>query len=55
MWWLLKHHPERYFSYPDIAQMFRRSDHTTILSGVRAHERRYGNERGGVYWPEDEA
>lgn len=39
LWYRLYHHPERYFSYPDIGKGFKRN-HTTIISGVRAHEKR---------------
>jgi chromosomal replication initiation ATPase DnaA len=39
VWWRLRHHPERFYSYHDIARLFAR-DHATIIGGVAAHERR---------------
>jgi chromosomal replication initiation ATPase DnaA len=39
VWWRIRHHPEREYSYPEIAQLFAR-DHTTIMAGISAHERR---------------
>lgn len=39
VWWLIRHDAERYFSRQDLAQLFAR-DHTTILAGIAAHERR---------------
>jgi chromosomal replication initiator protein len=39
VWWLLRHHPELQFSFADIGRLFDR-DHTTIMAGVCAHERR---------------
>jgi len=39
IWWLLRHHPELNFSFADIGRLFDR-DHTTIMAGVDAHERR---------------
>jgi chromosomal replication initiation ATPase DnaA len=41
IWWLLRHHPELHFSFADIGRLFDR-DHTTIMAGVCAHERRRG-------------
>jgi chromosomal replication initiation ATPase DnaA len=41
IWWLLRHHPELHFSFADIGRLFGR-DHTTIMAGVGAHERRRG-------------
>jgi chromosomal replication initiation ATPase DnaA len=38
-WWRIRYHPERHYSYPEIAQLFARN-HTTIMAGVYAHERR---------------
>jgi len=40
LWWLLRHDPQRHFSYPELGRLFRR-DHTTVLHGVAVHERRY--------------
>jgi chromosomal replication initiation ATPase DnaA len=42
VWWRLRHHPERYYSYPEIARLFAR-DHATIIAGIGAHERRMAN------------
>jgi chromosomal replication initiation ATPase DnaA len=39
VWWRLRHHPDRYYSYPEIARLFAR-DHATIIAGISAHERR---------------
>jgi chromosomal replication initiation ATPase DnaA len=39
IWWRIRNHPERRYSYPEIAQLFAR-DHTTIMAGIDAHERR---------------
>ena len=39
VWWRIRNHPERHYSYPEIAQLFAR-DHTTIKAGIDAHERR---------------
>ena len=35
----MRHHPERHYSYPEIARLFAR-DHTTIMAGISAYERR---------------
>ena len=40
LWWLVRHHPERYYSYPEIARLFCR-DPSTVVCGVAAHQRRY--------------
>jgi chromosomal replication initiation ATPase DnaA len=40
LWWLIRRHPERSYSFLEIARFFGR-DHTTVLHGVAAHERRY--------------
>jgi chromosomal replication initiation ATPase DnaA len=39
LWWQIRHHPGRAYSFPDIAALFDRT-HTTIMAGVQAHERR---------------
>ena len=39
VWWRIRHHPERHYSYPEIARLFVR-DHTTIIAGIDAHARR---------------
>jgi chromosomal replication initiation ATPase DnaA len=36
VWWRLRNHPERHYSYPEIARLFAR-DHTTSID---AHQRR---------------
>jgi chromosomal replication initiation ATPase DnaA len=38
-WWRIRNHPERHYSYPEIARLFAR-DHSTIKAGINAHERR---------------
>lgn len=42
-WWRLRHHPERSYSFEEIARIFGRH-HTTVIAGVAAHARRL--ERG---------
>jgi chromosomal replication initiation ATPase DnaA len=44
VWWRLRTDPERYFSLLEIARLFGR-DHTTVLAGVAAHERRTSRQR----------
>jgi chromosomal replication initiation ATPase DnaA len=44
-WWRLRHHPERYYSFFEIARLFGRH-HTTIMAGVTAHAHRL--ERGAA-------
>jgi chromosomal replication initiation ATPase DnaA len=39
VWWRIRYHPERYYSYPEIARLFAR-DHATIIAGIAAYERR---------------
>jgi len=39
LWWLVRHHPERRYSYPEIARLFRRNP-SSVVCGVAAHERR---------------
>jgi chromosomal replication initiation ATPase DnaA len=39
VWWRIRHHPERNYSYPEIARLFAR-DSTTVIAGINAHERR---------------
>jgi chromosomal replication initiation ATPase DnaA len=39
VWWRIRHHPERSYSYPEIARLFAR-DHSTIIAGISAHGRR---------------
>lgn len=38
IWYALRHHSERRYSYPDLGRLFGR-DHSTIIYGVRAYER----------------
>lgn len=38
LWWLIRHHPDRRYSYAEIACIVG-CDHATILQGVAAHER----------------
>jgi chromosomal replication initiation ATPase DnaA len=39
VWWRIRHHPERHYSYPEIARLFAR-DHTTVMAGISAYQRR---------------
>ena len=39
LWWRIRHHPDRYYSLPEIGRLFGK-DHTTILAGIEAHARR---------------
>ncbi len=36
VWWHIRHHPDRQYSYPEIARLFGR-DHTTVMAGIHAH------------------
>ena len=38
LWWLIRHHPERRYSYAEIARIVG-CDHATIVHGVAAHQR----------------
>jgi chromosomal replication initiation ATPase DnaA len=38
LWWLMRHYPERCYSYSEIARMVCR-DHATVLHGVTTHGR----------------
>jgi len=38
LWWLIRHHPERQYSFCEIARMVG-YDHATIIHGVAAHQR----------------
>ena len=40
LWWLVRHHPERRYSYHEIARLFRREP-STVVCGVAAHHKRY--------------
>jgi chromosomal replication initiation ATPase DnaA len=47
LWWRIRPHPERRYSYPEIARLFDR-DHTTVLAGIEAHRRRIAaDDRSG--------
>jgi chromosomal replication initiation ATPase DnaA len=37
-WWLIRHHPERHYSFCEIARIVGR-DHATVVHGVAAHQR----------------
>ena len=40
LWWLIRHHPERCYSYSEIARLVHRH-HASILHGIAAHQRRH--------------
>lgn len=40
LWWLIRNHPQRCYSFPEIASIVGR-DPTTVLYGVAAHQRRH--------------
>jgi chromosomal replication initiation ATPase DnaA len=39
LWWLIRHHPHRCYSWSEIARIVQR-DPASVLHGVAAHERR---------------
>ena len=39
VWWRMRHHPERFYSLLEIAQLFGRN-HATVKAGIEAHGRR---------------
>jgi chromosomal replication initiation ATPase DnaA len=39
LWWEIRNHPDRCYSYAEIARLFQR-DHTTVRHGVLVHEQR---------------
>jgi chromosomal replication initiation ATPase DnaA len=39
LWWRIRNHPNREYSYLEIAHLFGR-DHTTVMHGIAAHLRR---------------
>lgn len=41
LWWCIRNHPGRSYSYVEIARLFGR-DHSTVFHGIRAHTRRQG-------------
>jgi chromosomal replication initiation ATPase DnaA len=47
VWWRMYYHPDRAYSFPEIAEFFERGEHTTIMAGVRAHERRSSEKAKG--------
>jgi len=38
LWWLIRNHPDRRYSYCEIARLVCR-DHATVLQGVAAHDK----------------
>jgi chromosomal replication initiation ATPase DnaA len=44
LWWLIRHHPDRRYSYSEIARLVCR-DHVTVLQGVAAHDRLYAQPK----------
>jgi chromosomal replication initiation ATPase DnaA len=40
LWWLIRNHPERRYSFLEIARIVHR-DHSTIFHGIAAHLRRH--------------
>jgi hypothetical protein len=38
LWWLIRHHPERQYSFCEIARMLG-YDHSSVIHGVAAHQR----------------
>jgi chromosomal replication initiation ATPase DnaA len=40
LWWLIRHHPERRYSYSELARIVG-FDHATIVHGVAVHDRRF--------------
>lgn len=41
LWWCIRNHQDRSYSYVEIARLFGR-DHTTVHHGIRAHQKRTG-------------
>lgn len=41
LWWRLRNHAELHFSYEELGRLFARH-HSTVLHGIRAHERALG-------------
>lgn len=48
LWWLIRHHPDRCYSYAEIARLVSR-DHATVFHGVATHDRLHA--RSGVPTP----
>lgn len=48
LWWLIRNHPERYYSSQEIACIVRR-DRSTVLYGLAAHQRRLNLIRAICY------
>ncbi|HEY3237398.1 MAG TPA: helix-turn-helix domain-containing protein [Polyangiaceae bacterium] len=42
LWWQIRNHPHRCYSYPEIGRLFHR-DHTTIRHGILAYQKRAGS------------
>lgn len=42
LWWLIRHHPDRRYSYSEIARIVG-YDHATIVHGVAAYQRRFAS------------
>lgn len=40
LWWLIRHHPGRCYSYAEIAAIVGR-DPSTVVHGIAAHQRRH--------------
>jgi chromosomal replication initiation ATPase DnaA len=38
LWWLIRHHPDRCYSYSEIARLVSR-DHATVLQGIAAYDK----------------
>jgi len=39
LWWLIRHHPDRHYSWSEIARIVHRNP-ASVLHGVAAHQRR---------------
>ena len=48
-WYLIRETDPKRFSYPMIARLCNRTDHGTIIRGIRSHKRRLEQ---GVQWSE---
>jgi chromosomal replication initiation ATPase DnaA len=40
LWWLMRHHPDRCYSYSEIARLVSRN-HATVFQGIAAHDSHY--------------
>lgn len=43
IWYAMRNHPERSYSFPDIGRIWG-YDHTTVMSGCKIHRKRTGGE-----------